>query len=142
MPPAYEELNPPGKEYCVGDDLCVVIPPTGCSYGYCHFQRERGQKPAKNYDYAATLHRNEDSRLLKTLWIAADDFAEADTVLQDWIRAHCGQEPVEVRSSRVPGTEHLPGINWPFSPREHAEEFSSPAEKPRSRRPKKPQINA
>ena len=130
----YEERHPPGKEYCVGDDLIVLLPPTGSSYGSCHFQRKQGKKPAKSCDYAATLHRNSDSRLLKTLWIAADSFAEADAVLQDWIRAHCGQEPVEVLSSRVPGTEHLSGINWPFSPRERAESSLRPEQKRRSRR--------
>ena len=120
----YEDLNPPGKEYCVGDDLIVILPPTGSSYGYCHFQRQKGKEPAKNYDYAATLHSGTENRMLKTLWIQADSFAEADAVLQDWIRAHCGKEPVEVLSSRVPGTEHLTAITWPFSPREHAEYFA------------------
>ena len=91
-----------GVEYFIGEDLSAVVPPYPDwkdNYGIMLFP---------------LIH---DGKVPKTVWIHASDFTEAANVTRDWIRAHCGQEPFEVLSCRMPGTEHLPAINWPFGRR-------------------------
>lgn len=97
-----------GSEYFIGDAVSAIVPPEP---GW-HILPETGER--LNAGYAVTFFSEPDCRILHTQWFPAESFAAADQAARDYIRAAYGVEPYEVHSSRVPGTEHLPGINWPW----------------------------